>query len=130
MVSTFGPHYDLADRQTDDPIVLEDSIHSANLLYLVELLKSSRKIVVVSGSGISMSAGCKILSLSRSLQILIIFSSQFPMFTKADRSRLCTPFIAREECEVLLCDQQPVQPPEGRFHPTNAIPWAHARARE
>lgn len=74
----------LTDGKTDDPIVLEDATPSANLLQLVELLKLSQKIVVISGSGISENAGCKILSSSCSFQILIIFSSRFPMFTRAD----------------------------------------------
>ena len=87
MVRLFGPHSDLTDRKTDDPIVLEDPTPSANLLHLVELLKSSQKIVVVSGSGISLNAGCKILSLSYSLQTLTLFSSQSPMHEKADRPR-------------------------------------------
>ena len=52
-----------ADRKTDDPIVLGDPIPSATLQQLLKLLRLSQKIVVVSGSGISVNAGCKIMIL-------------------------------------------------------------------
>lgn len=91
----------LSDEETEDMMVLDDDILAKGLANVVNSLASYCKIVVISGPGISINAGCKIVSLSSSHHTLTVFSSCSWTCRREDWLRISTPFIEGKKGKVL-----------------------------